>query len=51
MEGVKISQTRWPVELYEWIKEQAHEKRQSINRTIIELVERVREKEKRGWEQ
>jgi len=43
MEGVKINQVRWPVELYEWIRERAHERRQSINRTVIELAERVRE--------
>ena len=43
MEGVKINQVRWPVELYEWIRERARERRQSINRTVIELVERVRE--------
>ena len=42
MEGVKISQTRWPVELYEWIRERAHERRQSVNKTVIELVERAR---------
>ena len=43
MEGAKISQTRWPVELYEWMRERAHERRQSINRTVVELAERVRE--------
>lgn len=42
MEGVKISQTRWPVELYEWIRERAHERRQSVNKTVIELMERAR---------
>ena len=42
MEGVRISQTRWPVELYEWIRERAHERRQSVNRTVIDLVERAR---------
>lgn len=46
MEGVRIGQVRWPVELYEWIRERAHERRQSINRTVVELAERVREK---GW--
>ena len=43
MEGVKINQVRWPVELYEWIRERAHERRQSVNKTVIELVERARE--------
>ena len=43
MERAKISQTRWPVELYEWMRERAHERRQSINRTVVELAERVRE--------
>lgn len=43
MEGVKIGQVRWPVELYEWVQERAHERRQSVNRTVIELAERVRE--------
>ena len=43
MEGVRIGQVRWPVELYEWIRERAHERRQSINRTVVELAERVRE--------
>ena len=43
MEGAKISQTRWPVELYEWMRERAHERRQSVNKTVIELVERARE--------
>ena len=43
MEGVKINQVRWPVELYEWIRERAHERRQSVNRTVVELAERVRE--------
>ena len=42
MEGVKINQVRWPVELYEWIRERAHERRQSVNKTVIELVEWVR---------
>ena len=42
MEGVRIGQVRWPVELYEWIRERAHERRQSVNRTVIDLVERVR---------
>jgi hypothetical protein len=42
MKGVKISQVRWPVELYEWIRERAHERRQSVNKTVIELVEWVR---------
>lgn len=46
MEGVRISQVRWPVELYEWIRERAHERRQSINRTVVELAERVREEAK-----
>ena len=43
MEGVRINQVRWPVELYEWIRERAYERRQSINRTVVELAERVRE--------
>lgn len=42
MEGVKISQTRWPVELYEWIKDLAYKKHQSVNKTVIELMERAR---------
>ena len=37
-----FSSVRWPVELYEWIRERTHERRQSINRTVIELAERVR---------
>ena len=48
MSGVQISQVRWPVELYEWLQDRAYEKRQSINRTVVEVVEnaKLREKEK-----
>ena len=46
MEGVKINQVRWPEELYEWIRERAHERRQSVNRTVVELAERVRKEAK-----
>ena len=48
MNGVQISQVRWPVELYEWLQDRAYEKRQSINRTVVEVVEnaKLREKEK-----
>ena len=42
MSGVQISQVRWPVELYEWLRETAYEKRQSINKTVIELVENAK---------
>ena len=41
-----FSSVRWPVELYEWIRERAHERRQSVNKTVIELAERAR---KEGW--
>lgn len=41
-----FSSVRWPVELYEWIRERAHERRQSVNRTVVELVERVKEEVK-----
>ncbi len=44
MTGVQISQVRWPVELYEWICDTAHERRQSINKTIVELINEVRDK-------
>ena len=48
MSGVQFSQVRWPVELYEWLQDRAYEKRQSINRTVVEVVEnaKLREKEK-----
>ena len=48
MSVVQISQVRWPVELYEWLQETAHEKRQSVNKTVVELVEKakLREQEK-----
>lgn len=42
MNGVQISQVRWPVELYQWIQDTAYKKRQSINKTIIELVENAK---------
>ena len=42
MNGVQISQVRWPVELYEWLQETAHEKRQSINKTVIKLIEEIK---------
>lgn len=38
MGAVRISQVRWPVDLYERIREEAHERRMSINGTVIELV-------------
>ena len=38
MNGVQISQVRWPVELYKWLQDTAYKKRQSINKTIIEAV-------------
>lgn len=46
MTGVQISQVRWPVELYEWLQELAYEKRQSINKTVIEIVESIRNRYK-----
>ena len=46
MQGVQISQVRWPVELYEWLQETAYRKRQSINKTVIEIVESVRKQQK-----
>lgn len=45
MNGVQISQVRWPVELYQWLQDRAYKKRQSINKTVIEIVETVRSKE------
>ena len=45
MSGVQISQVRWPVELYEWLQETAYKKRQSINKTIIELVKNAKKHE------
>ena len=45
MNGVQISQVRWPVELYQWLQDRAYKKRQSINKTIIEIAETVRSKE------
>lgn len=39
MSGIQISQVRWPVEVYKWLKELAHERRQSINKTVVEIVE------------
>ncbi len=38
MSGIRISQVRWPVEVYEWLQELAHEKRQSINKTVVEII-------------
>ena len=46
MTGVQISQVRWPVELHEWLQETASKKRQSINKTVIEIVESVRNQQK-----
>ena len=46
MNGVQISQVRWPIELYEWLQELAHERRQSINKTVIELVESTKNQNK-----
>ena len=37
-----FSSVRWPVELYMWVRERAHERRQSINKTIVEIVEEAR---------
>jgi hypothetical protein len=37
---IKITQLRIPAELYERIREQAHEKRQSRNQTMVELMEK-----------
>ena len=37
-----FSSVRWPVELYGWIKDLAYKKHQSVNKTVIELVERAR---------
>ena len=45
MNGVQISQVRWPVELYQWLQDRAYKKRQSINKTVIEIVETVRSNE------
>ena len=39
MEGVIISQIHWPVKVYEWLQDTAYKKRQSMNKTIVELVE------------
>lgn len=46
MSGVQISQVRWPVELYEWLQETAYKKRQSINKTVIELIENAKIQQK-----
>ena len=45
MSGVQISQVRWPVELYEWLQDRAYEKRQSINKTVIELIGEIKNQE------
>ncbi|MBQ7594133.1 MAG: Arc family DNA-binding protein [Synergistaceae bacterium] len=45
MTGVQISQVRWPVELYQWLQDTAYKKRQSMNKTIIEIVENARNHE------
>lgn len=37
-----FSSVRWPVELYMWVRERAHKRRQSINKTIVEIVEEAR---------
>ena len=42
MTGIQISQVRWPVELYKWLQDTAYKKRQSMNKTIIELVENAK---------
>ena len=42
MNAVKITQVRFPVELYEWGQETAYKKRQSINKTIIEFFEEIK---------
>ena len=44
MNGIKITQVRVPIELYELIKETAYQKRQSVNKTIIELIENIKNK-------
>ena len=46
LKGIQISQVRWPVELYEWLQETAYQKRQSINKTVIGIVESVRKQQK-----
>jgi hypothetical protein len=38
--GVKITQLRIPAPLYEIIRELAHERRQSRNQTMVELMEK-----------
>ena len=37
-EGIKITQLRLPAELYEAVREQAHEKRQSRNQFMVEGI-------------
>ena len=36
--GVRITQLRIPAELYERIRERAHEKRQSRNKTMVDAL-------------
>lgn len=43
MEGVKISQIRWPVGLYEWLRNEAYVRRQSINQTVTDIIEAAME--------
>ena len=44
MNGVKISQIRWPYDLYEWLHNEAYERRQSLNQTVNELIKEARER-------
>jgi predicted HicB family RNase H-like nuclease len=44
--GLRITQLRIPAELYERIRERAYRKRESINKTMVELMEeRMKEEE------
>lgn len=38
MEGVVITQIRFPAGLYQRLKDQAHENRESLNRTVVEMA-------------
>lgn len=38
--GVKITQLRLPIPLYERVRERAHEERQSRNQTMVEALGR-----------
>ncbi len=42
--GERTSTVRWPCDLYEQIRERAYEERQSINRTVVELVRKALER-------